>query len=42
MIDSDDDDEEDYLVTQSPAIIQLEEHRNLKIKILYVQDPLNC
>ncbi|KAE9535950.1 hypothetical protein AGLY_007851 [Aphis glycines] len=40
MIDSDDDDEENYSVTQSPAIIQLEEYRNFKIKIPYDQDPL--
>ncbi|XP_050066428.1 E3 SUMO-protein ligase ZBED1-like [Aphis gossypii] len=40
MIDSDDDDEENYSVTQSPAIIQLEEYRNFKIKISYDQDPL--
>jgi hypothetical protein len=39
MIDSDDDDEDDYSVTQSPTIKQLEEYRNLNIKIPYDQDP---
>ncbi|KAE9523138.1 hypothetical protein AGLY_016452 [Aphis glycines] len=41
MIDSDDDDEDDYSVTQSPTMKQLEEYKNLKIKVPYDQDPLN-
>ncbi|XP_008189493.1 zinc finger BED domain-containing protein 1-like [Acyrthosiphon pisum] len=41
MIDSDDDDEDDYSITQSPTMKQLEEYKNLKIKVPYDQDPLN-
>jgi hypothetical protein len=41
MIDSDDDEKDDYSVTQSPKIKKFEEYRNLNIKIHYDQDPLN-
>jgi hypothetical protein len=41
MIGDDDDDEDDYSVTLSPMIKQLEEYRNLNIKIPYDQNLLN-
>jgi len=41
MIDIDDNDEEDYSLTQSRAIIQIEKYRHLKNKILYDQNSLN-
>lgn len=36
-----DNDKEDYSVTPSPAVTQIEEYRYLIIEITYDQDPLN-
>jgi len=41
MVDSDDDeDEDDDLMDPNSAFVQLEEYKNLKMKIAYDQDPL--
>lgn len=40
-IDCDNNDEDNYSVTQSTAIIQLDEYKYLKIEISHDQDSLN-